>query len=208
MSAWNEYLQAAQRLDVIRRDAAAAVAAQRTAVQAAGQELGVVRQRLSLQQARLTDLANRAGMPVPALAPDAPVPDPPDPTTASALLRGALADVDAADAALSEVDTGTVTRGPFPDAPQTARNLAVYGSAALVVLIVQVILYFVVSGTVASVAALACGATLPAFGYGVSWLVVGLLYGKVDRTPVLGAIVSATPVALLCGIVGISAFLG
>jgi hypothetical protein len=207
MSAWTDYLGAAQRLDVVRRDATTAVAAQTTAMQAAQQELAAVRQRLALQRARLTDVATRAGVPVPSLAADVPVPDPPDPATASAMLRGAITDLDTADAALSEVDTGNVTRGPLPDLPQTTRNLLVYGSFALAVLISQLILYFVVSGPVASVAALACGATLPAIGFGASWLSIGLLYGKVNRTPLIGAAISAAPVVLLCGGVVASAFL-
>ena len=207
MSAWDDYLAAAQRLDDVRRDAAAATAARTAAAQAAGQELVTVRQRLALQGARLADLAGRAGMPVPSLAPDAPVPEPPDPAAAGALLRAAVTDLDSADAALSEVDTGTVSRGPFPDLPQTTRNVLVYGAVALVVLITQLILFFVASGPAASVGALVCGAALPALGYGVSWASIGLLYGKVDRTPVLGAGISAAPVVLLCGGVAVTAFL-
>ncbi len=207
MSAWTDYLGAAQRLDVVRRDATTAVTAQATAVQAAQQELAAVRQRLALQRARLIDLATRAGVPVPLLAPDVPVPDPPDPATASAMLRGAVTDLDTADAALSDVDTGNVTRGPLPDLPQTTRNVVVYGSFALAVLISQLILYFVTSGPVASVAALACGATLPALGFAASWVGIGLLYGKVDRTPVIGAALSAAPVVLLCGGIAASALL-
>src|SRR5207247_11324367 len=75
-SAWEEYLAAAQRLDTVRRDAATAAGARATAVQNAGQELAMVRQRLTLQRARLSDLATRAGMAAPCLTPDAPVPDP------------------------------------------------------------------------------------------------------------------------------------
>jgi len=207
MSAWTDYLGAAQRLDITRRDATTAMAAQTTAVQAAQQELATVRQRLALQRARLTDIASRAGAPVPSLGADVPVPDPPDPATASAMLRAAVTDLDTADAALSEVDTGNVTRGPLPDLPQTSRNVLVYGSFALAVLISQLILYFVVSGPVASVAALACGATLPAIGFGASWLSIGLLYGKVNRTPLVGAAVSAAPVVLLCGGIAATAIL-
>ncbi len=207
MTAWDDYLTAARRLDAVRRDAASAVVARTTAVQAASQELTTVRQRLVLQRARLADLAGRAGMPVPPLTPDAPVPDPPDPAATGALLRVAVGDLDSADATLSEVDTGTIARGPFPDLPQTTRNLVVYGACALVVLITQLILFFVASSPAASVGALVCGATLPALGYGVSWLSIGLLYGKVNRTPVLGAAVSAAPVVLLCGGIAVSAFL-
>ena len=207
MSAWDDYLTAAQRLDAAQRDATAAAAARTTAVQNAGQELAMVRQRLTLQAARLSGLAVRAGMPAPLLTPDAPVPEPPDPVAASALLRAAIAEIDTADAALSEVDTGTVTRGPLPDLPQTTRNLVVYGAVALVVLITQLILFFVASGPAASVGALVCGAALPALGYGVSWASIGLLYGKVDRSAVIGAGVSAAPVVLLCGGIAVTALL-
>jgi hypothetical protein len=207
MSAWDEYLAAAQRLDAVRRDAAAAAAARTAAVQAAGQELGTVRQRLALQSARLADLAARAAMAPLTLGPESAMPDPPDPAAAGALLRTAVTDLDTADAALSEVDTGTVARGPFPDLPQTTRNVLVYGAVALVVLITQLVLFFVASGPAASVGALVCGAALPALGYGVSWAGIGLLYGKVDRTPVLGAGISAAPVVLLCGGVAVTAFL-
>ena len=207
MSAWDEYLAAAQRLDAVRRDAATAAAARTAAVQAAGQDLGTVRQRLALQSARLADLAARAAMAPLMLAPEPAMPDPPDPAAAGALLRTAVTDLDTADAALSEVDTGTVARGPFPDLPQTTRNVLVYGAVALVVLITQLVLFFVASGPAASIGALVCGAALPALGYGVSWASIGLLYGKVDRTPVLGAGISAAPVVLLCGGVAVTAFL-
>ena len=79
MTAWDDYLAAAQRLDAVRRDAAAATAARTAATQAAGQELATVRQRLALQAARLADLAARAGMAPPVLTPDSPMPEPPDP---------------------------------------------------------------------------------------------------------------------------------
>lgn len=206
MPAWDDYQAAAQRLDRVRRDAAAAVAEQTAAVQAARQELTVVRQRLALQRARLTDLATRAGVTVP-LAPDPPLPDPPGPAAAAALLRQATADLVAADALVSEVDSGTVTRGPFPDWPQVLRNIVVYGGVALLILVVQVVFYFRFASPQTEFFALVCGATLPAAGYGIAWLTVGLLYGKVDRTPVLGAAISAAPVVLLCLGVGASAAL-
>src|SRR5690349_5245557 len=63
--ALTDYLRAAQRLDAVRREAAAAVSAQTTAAQTARKELGTLQQRLALQRARLTDLANRAGVAVP-----------------------------------------------------------------------------------------------------------------------------------------------
>ncbi len=208
MTGWDDYLRAAQRLDVVRREAAAAMAAQAATAKTARQELAALRQRLTLQRARLTDLAGRSGVGAPPLQPDVTVPEPTDAAGATGLVRAALTDVDSADAALSEVDTGGSVRGPFPDAPQAARNLAVYGAVALIVLVTQLILYYVASSPGADVAALACGATLPAIGYAVALLSLRLLYGRADRTPVLGALVSATPVAVICGIIALSAALG
>ncbi len=207
MPAWDDYQAAAQRLDQVRRAAAAAVAGQTAALQAAHQELTVVRQRLALQRARITDLATRAGIPAPVLTPDPPLPDPPNPAAATAQLRQAGADLAAADALVSEVDTGTLSRGPFPDWPQVLRNILVYGGVALLVFLVQLGLYLRFNTPQMEVFALACGATLPAIGYGVAWLTVGLLYGKVERTPVLGAAISAAPVVLLCLGVGAAATL-
>jgi hypothetical protein len=207
MPAWEDYQAAAQRLDQVRREAAAAVAEQTAAAQAAQQELTVVRQRLALQRARLADLATRAGLPAPVLTPGPPLPDPPGPAAASAQLRQASDDLSAADALVSAVDTGTLTRGPFPDWPQVLRNILVYGGVALLVFLVQLGLYLGFDSPQTEVLALACGATLPAVGYGVAWLTVGLLYGKVERTPVLGAAISAAPVVLLCLGVGAAATL-
>jgi len=207
VSAWDDYLAAAQRLDAVRRGAASAAAEHTAAVTTAHQELSGVRQRLTLQRARLTDLATRAGLPALQLVPGPPVADPPSPAATTALLRAARADLDAADATLSEVDTGTVTRGPFPDWPQPMRNFVVYGGVALAVLIAQLVLYFAVAGPASSVLALLCGATLPAVGYGVSWLAIGLLYGKVERNPIMGAAISAAPVLLLCAGISASAIL-
>jgi hypothetical protein len=207
MGAWEDYQDAAQRLDRVRRDAATAVAEQTTAVQTAQHDLARVRQRLALQQARIADLATRAGIPVPPLTPDPVLPEPAGPAAASALLHAATADLDAADAAVTEVDTGDFSRGPFPDWPQVLRNVLVYGGVALLVLLVQFGLYVGFSAPTTEFIALVCAATLPAVGYGVAWLIVGLLYGKVDRTPVLGAAISAAPVVLLCLGVGASAAL-
>jgi hypothetical protein len=207
VGAWEDYQAAAQRLDQVRREAAAAVAEHAAAVQTAQQELTVVRQRLALQRARITDLASRAGLPTPLLTPDPPLPEPPGPAAAIALVRGAAGDLAAADAAVSEVDTGNLARGPFPDWPQVLRNVLVYGSVALLVLAVQLGLYFGFANPQTEPIALVCGATLPALGYGIAWLTVVLLYGKVDRTPVLGAAISAAPIVLLCLGVGASAAL-
>jgi hypothetical protein len=198
MGAWEEYQAAAQRLDRVRRDAATAVAEQAAAVQAARHDLAAVRQRLALQHARITDLAARAGLPPPVLTPDPPAPEPAGPVAAKALLHNATVDLDGADAAVSEVDTGTFTRGPFPDLSQPLRNAVVYAAIAVLVLLVDLWLLFAPSSSLAQVAGLGFAAILPAIGYGVALVSLPLLYGKVERTPVLGAAISAAPVVLLC----------
>ncbi|NUT35710.1 MAG: hypothetical protein HOV79_21860, partial [Hamadaea sp.] len=50
--AWQEYLEAAERLDTVRREAAAGVAAEQAALRAAREELPPIRARLALQQQR------------------------------------------------------------------------------------------------------------------------------------------------------------
>src|SRR5262249_15129938 len=132
------------------------------------------------------------------LNPYPPAPEPATPAAAAEALRAAAADIDAADAALSEVDTVSFRRGPVPDWPQPLRNIVVYGGVALLVLIVQIFLLTGSAGTFGSLLALGFAAILPALGYGVALLTVGLLYGKVERNPVLGAAISAVPVVLWC----------
>jgi hypothetical protein len=210
MTAWDDYLAAAQRLDAVRRAAAAAATGQANAVQAASQELATVRHRLALQSARLTDIVGRAGLAPPTLAPQDPAADPTDPAAATLALRAARADLDTADALLSEVDNPHLGHGPLAGWSPALRNLLVYGGAALVVLNIQVAMFLSVSDTAWSIAALLCGAALPIIGYAVSWLTIGRLYngrGRADRTPVLGAAISALPVVLLCAGLSVSALL-
>lgn len=66
---WEEYLAAAQSLDAVRRDAAAAAAAATRTASAARAELAGLQARLELQRARLTGEAVRAGLAAPQLAP-------------------------------------------------------------------------------------------------------------------------------------------
>jgi hypothetical protein len=210
MAAWDAYLTAAQRLDAVRRDAAAVAASQANVVQAARQELATVRHRLALQSARLTDIVRRAGVTPPTLVPSHPADEPVDPAAATLALRAARADLDAADSLLSQVDSPHLGRGPLAGWSPALRNLLVYGGFALVVLNIQVALFLSVSGTAGSVAALLCGAVLPIVGYAASRLTIGLLYrgrGRVDHTPVLGAAISALPLVLLCAGLGGSALL-
>lgn len=97
---WQEYLAAAQRLDVVRRTAANAAGQQAIAVQAAQQELTGLRARLAPQQARL----RAAGVPEPDLVPTEPEVTAAGqamaagPDAALAALRAARADAETADA--------------------------------------------------------------------------------------------------------------
>jgi hypothetical protein len=204
--AWEEYLAAAQRLDAVRRGAAAAADEQATAVQAARDELAGVRARLAPQHSRLRDLGVREEDLLPSstdlAAATRSVAD--GPRAVLAALRQARATADAADALV--VGSGaTDARSSFGAgrSPAAPRNLLVYGPFALVVLAIQLALYLTADGDSVPVTALLCGLAMPAAAFGLGWLTIGLVFppgpdGRVDRTPVLGAAVSAVPVLLTC----------
>lgn len=197
-AAWIEYLAAARQLDGVRRDAAAAAGEQARAVQAAREELTVVRARLAPQQSRLHEL----GVP-----PIALMPCPPElseatrsmasgPVAVLAALRAAHGWADAADAVLA-------TRGLLRPArwPARPRNLLVYAPLALVVPLIQLALQLW-SGTGAlSVAALLCGLPMPAIAFAAGWVGTGRLFRpapgeRMDRTPRFGALVCLIPAML------------
>jgi hypothetical protein len=112
--------------------------------------------------------------------------------------------LDSADAELTAADTGRTGSRRFIDRPAVVRNLFVYGAFALVVLVLQTVLF--VGAPEQSLPALApiCGLVLPLLAYGLGWLAVGVVYPpiagrKVDRTPLVGAVVClVTPVLLTC----------
>ncbi|GIH18174.1 hypothetical protein [Rugosimonospora africana] len=87
-------------------------------------------------------------------------------------LRAANADLDAADAILSGLDRP----GLAGNRPPVRRNALVYGSFAVVVLAVQLTLFGTLEDTVVSMVATAAGAVLPLVGFGLSWLLIGLLF--------------------------------
>jgi hypothetical protein len=208
MAAWDEYLDAARRLDAIRREAATARAAEAIASADLRQEIGSLRQRIGLQRSRLLDIARRAGLP------DPQVTDPQAAAMAAAqagtqgaigaqvtAVRAARERLDTADALLSEVDGPTLGAGPLANWPPVRRNAVVYGAVAAVVLLIQVVLFVAAPGGAAAVLAIGCGAVLPIIGYAVAWLALGLLFrdnGRVERTPWLGAAISAAPILVLC----------
>jgi hypothetical protein len=136
MSAWEEYLAAAQRLDAVRRSAATAAGEQAEAVQDAREELTAVRARLVPQQARLRAM----GVPAPELVPapaevaEAGLAMAAGPAAVLAGLRQARGTADVADVMV------TATRLPASASGPTGRRswvhaLVVYGPFALAVLV-------------------------------------------------------------------------
>ena len=203
---WADYLDAAQRLDATRRAASSAAGEQAATVQAAQQELSAVRARLAPQRARLVqDFAVPESDLVPqpadlALAAQAVAGGP---VSALAALRQARATADMADATMIG---GGPRRAAAPWRPW-ARNLLVYGPFAAAVLIVQIVLYLVAPSGSVPTYALLCGLSMPILAFGLGWLTIGFVYGpgKVDRTPIIGAIACLTPVLLTCMGVGLLA---
>ena len=204
---WGDYVAAAQRLDVIRRAATTAASEQAATVQAARQELAAVRARLAPQRARLVqDL----GVPESDLVPletdlmAATQAVAGGPAEALAALRQARSTADAADAAM----LGPRVRAQWRP---WARNLLVYGPFAAAVLVVQIVLYLVAPSGSVPTYALLCGLSLPVLAFGLGWVTIGFVYGggpgKVDRTPLIGAVACLTPVLLTCMGVGVLALL-
>ena len=212
-TAWDEYLDAARRLDAVRQEVATAHAVEAAAAQDVGRELAALRQRIGLQRMRLLDVARRAGAPDPQLVdprvavltgaaqpPDAPTAPRASASSHVAAVQAARERLDAADALLSEVDGPGISAGPLGTWPPARRNAVVYGGIALLVLVVQVILFVAAPDGAASVLAVGCGAVLPVFGFGLAWITVGILFSgdRVDRTPWLGAVISAAPILVFC----------
>jgi hypothetical protein len=203
---WAHYLAAAQRLDAVRRAASAAAGEQAATLHAAQQELAAVRARLAPQRARLVqDLGVPESDLVPqsadeALAAQAVVGGP---EAVLAALRQARDTADAADASM----LGGDPRMAAPWRPW-ARNLLVYGPFAAAVLIVQIVLYLIAPSGSLPTYTLLCGLSMPVLAFGLGWLTIGFVYGpgKVDRTPVIGAIACLVPVLLTCMGVGLLAF--
>ena len=205
---WADYLAAAQRLDAVRRAASSAAGEQAATVQAAQQELAAVRARLAPQRARMVqDLGVPEAVLVPmpadqALAAQAVAGGPP---AILAALRQARVTADTADAGILGAVAPAVPLRPW------ARNLLVYGPFAAAVLIVQIVLYLIAPSGSLPTYALLCGLSLPLLAYGLGWLTIGFVYGggpgKVDRTPLVGAITCLTPVLLTCMGVGLLAFI-
>ena len=204
MTPWEEYVAAAQRLDLCRRAAAAAVAEQAKAQQAARDDLAAGRARQALQQARLLDTARQAGGAPPVLVPQpadlaaaqAALGPAPTPQAIRAGLYQARVTLDTADAALSATPR-----------PPVARNALIYGGYALLAAVLEVVAFLGVDeASAASVLVLGCGLVLPVFAFALGWLTVGALPDRASRTPGLGAAMSLLAlVPLLAMVVWVSA---
>ncbi|SCE73354.1 hypothetical protein GA0074695_0685 [Micromonospora viridifaciens] len=197
-AAWADYVAAARQLDGVRRAAATAAGEQARSVAAARGELTVVRERLAAQQSQLRE----RGVPAISL-----VPTPPEVTEAArsmaggpaavlACLRTARGWADAADDTLSARGLPRLARWPA-----RPRNLLVYGPLALVVPLVQLVLFLATGTGPASIAALVVGLPMPAVAFMVGWLAVERLFrprpeDRVDRTPRFGALVCLIPAVL------------
>lgn len=215
MTAWEEYQEAARRLDAVRQQIDAARAEHTRIAQGGRAELSGVQQRLALHRVRLADVAVRAGQPVPVLVPTpadiqsaharlaggtGPTPSPENAVVALRTARDAL---DRADAILSDLDT----RQARPARPPVLRNATIYGAYAAAMLVLQIPgLVLLLREQPAGITAL-CGAVTPAIAFALGWVTIGVLPRRSvlgapppSRSALLGAaisLVAAAPVALL-----------
>ncbi|SCF31493.1 hypothetical protein GA0070216_109149 [Micromonospora matsumotoense] len=198
-AAWTDYLAAARQLDGVRRGAATAAAAQSRAVEAARAELTGVRARLAPQQARLREL----GVPAISLAPT-----PPELTEAARAMVGGpaavLAGLRRAQSWAEGADAALAARGaPRPAAwPPRWRNLLVYGPLALVVPVVQLVLFLTAGAGPVSVVALLVGLPMPAVAFAAGRVGVSRLFppgpdGRWDHTPRLGLLTCLVPAVVV-----------
>jgi hypothetical protein len=190
--AWQDYLEAAERLDAVRREAAAAVAAEQAALRAAREELPPIRARLQLQQQRMAEIATTSNRAMPVL-----VPNPVDTTNAEravvggpavvlAALRQARSTVDVADAALAQA--------PIRPPSATSRNLAIYGGLAAAALLAQVLFVLLVDPRTRPLYAGCTGFLLGFVAFGVGWIVTGVV--SRTRTAAVGLATVALPLLL------------
>lgn len=210
-SAWQEYQAAAQDLDAVRRAAVTEATRHAKVVQAAREELTLVRGELAASHARLrkvgalpTDLLPRDG--------DAAA-------TAGQRLAGGPADVletlRQARATLESSAAALTGRGPRHRVRLSRvgrRNLLGYGPVALAALGGQITLYILASGGRDGMTALVAGLLLSVVAFVFGWMTVTLAFppgrkGRVERTPLLGAVVCAVPslLAFLVAFVLVSA---
>jgi hypothetical protein len=84
-----------------------------------------------------------------------------------------------------------------------ARNAAVYGSCALIVFVMQVVLFYSADENALAYQSFFCVLVLPAFNWALGWWLIGFLFEPaagttLDRSPRLGVFISAAPLLLAC----------
>ncbi len=207
MNRWDEYLAAVVRLDEVRRESAATVAAQQATVGATTAELTAVRQRISLQRTRLVEVATSVGRAVPPLEPldadlgvvAAPIISPSTGedavlTAAAPQARRSIADatadiavalqrvrttLDAADATLSSATSTPAQRGILASRPPGVRNAIVYGWFALLALVAIIEINSIVGDSLqASVVVAVFSLIIPAGAWILGWITLRLLFGR------------------------------
>lgn len=189
--AWQEYLDAAHRLDSVRREAAATAAAEQQALRTAREELPEVKARMALQQQRLSEIALRTGAPLD-LGPTTADMQAAEravtggPAVVLAALRQARSTVDVADAALAQ--------SPAPVRLPLRRNLTIYGSMALAALIIHVAFITLIDDRTKPLYAGCTAFLLTLVSFGIGWVITGVV--SRTRTAALGLIVCALPLII------------
>ena len=195
---WQEYLDAAHRLDSVRRDAAAAVAEEQQALRTAREELPTVRARLALQQQRLTELAlqNGAQLDLSPTESDAQAAERAvagGPAAVLAALRQARSTVDVGDAALAQ--------SPIRVPTSARRNLIVYGAMSLAALILHISFMTLISERTKPLYAGCTAFLLTLVSFGIGWVITGFV--SRHRTAALGLIVCALPLIVSTAVITI-----
>jgi hypothetical protein len=193
--AWSDYLGSAHRLDVARREAATAVAAEAEAIATARAELPTLQSRLDSHAERLLGTALEKGISPPPLTPGQAEKEAGQnavaggPVAVLAALEQAGSTLDAADAILARMNER--------QAPQAIRNLVAYGPAGFVAMVVQLGFTLLVDERTKVFYAFACGLTMAAMFWGAAWLLLGVIYPRKEKTARFGAFVCAVPVLLV-----------
>jgi hypothetical protein len=202
MNRWDEYLAATVRLDHVRRESAATVAAQQAAAGAAAGELTAVRQRIALQRGRLSEIAVGVTRITPAVEPLetergaavallAPTASPSEHSTRvgdatpdiNAALQRARATLDAADATLSAATNAPTQRGLLAGRPPGVRNAIVYGWFALLALVAVIEINEIAGSSLQAGVVIALFALIvPAGAWVLGWVSLRLLFGRVGTT--------------------------
>jgi hypothetical protein len=221
---WAEYQAAARRLDAARQAAAKVVAEQSTQLTRARAELADLQTRITLQRNRLDHAARSMGAPLSELADESPghgpaghlirAAAPRTPAEAMSALIRARGHLDKVDAMLTTAED-SVTGIEQIGQSAGRRNAIVYGAWAAIFAIIQLpLILAVLRDSTWAIFAL-CGLVTPAIAFGLGWVTVAAIFKRpgieVDRTPLLGALISlgaAAPMVLMLIVAVVTAILG